>query len=107
MVGKGRGRGDGGEWQCPGARGASREVGQLIRGEGGKLLAPWRAHARRRQLSACSGESKQLAGAGQHSAGPPGGLPGEFLCLLFFFLFLFISVLCFEIVKILFHLEKS
>ena len=32
MVGRRRGRGDGGEWQCPGARGASREVGQLIRG---------------------------------------------------------------------------
>ena len=74
---------------------------------GGKLLAPWRAHARRRHLSACSGESRQLTGAGQHSAGPPGGLPGKFLCLLFFSLYLFISVLCFEIVKILFHLEKS
>ena len=89
MVGRRRGRGDGGEWRCPGARGASREVGQLIRGGGGKLLAPWRAHARRRHLSACSGESRQLTGAGQHSAGPPGGLPGEFLCLLFVSLFIY------------------
>ena len=37
MVGRRRGRGDGGGWQCPGARGASREGGQLSRGEGGKL----------------------------------------------------------------------
>ena len=73
---------------------------------GGKLLAPWRAHARRRHLSACSGESRQLTGAGQHSAGPPGGLPGKSSAFCSF-LFLFISVLCFEIVKILFHLEKS
>ena len=27
MVGRRRGRGDGGEWRCPGARGTSREVG--------------------------------------------------------------------------------
>ena len=87
MVGKRRGRGDGGEWQCPGARGASREVGQLIRGGGGQLLAPWRAHARRRHLSACSGESRQLTGAGQHSAGPLGGLLGKFLLSVFFLLF--------------------
>ena len=82
--------------------GASREVGQLIRGEGGKQVARWRARARRRHLSACSGESRQLTCAGQHSAGPPGK---SFFFL--FSLFLFISVLCFEIVKILFHFGKS
>ena len=89
MVGRRRGRGDGGERGCPGARGRIVEVVQLVHGRGGKQVAPWRARARRRHLSACSGESKQLTGAGQHSAGPPGGLPGEFLCLLVFSLFIY------------------
>ena len=106
MVGERRGRGDGGEWGCPEARGRVEGFVQRIHGRGGKQVAPWRARARRRHLSACSGESRQLTGAGQHSAGPPGGLPGKSFCFLFS-LFLFISVLCFEIVKILFDLKKS
>ena len=59
-----RGRGAGDEWRCPGARGRDVEVVQLVHGRGGKQVAPWRARARRRHLSACSGESKQLTGHG-------------------------------------------
>ena len=58
-------------------------------GVGGKQVAPWRARAHRRHLSACSGERKQLTGAGQHSAGPASGLPGK---IPFSFLF---SVFCY------------
>ena len=38
----------------------------------------WRTAARAadRQLPACSGGRKQVAGTGQHSAGPASGLPG-------------------------------
>ena len=57
-------------------------------GAGGKQVAPWRARARWRHLSACSGKRKQLTGAGQHSAGPASGLPGKILSLsLFCFVF--------------------
>ena len=83
-----RGRGAGGEWRCPGARGRDVEVVQLVHGRSGKQVAPWRARARRRHLSACSGGRKQLTGAGQHSAGPASGLPGKILSLsLFCFVF--------------------
>ena len=39
----------------------------------------WRTAARAadRQLPACSGGRKQVAGTGQHSAGPASGLPGK------------------------------
>ena len=68
----------------------------------------WRTAARAadRQLPACSGRRKQVAGTGQHSAGPASGLPGglrqvsgqvvSFLSVFYFnycFLFLFCFVL--------------
>ena len=77
-----------GQVRCRRGRGGDMEPIQRPGTRSGKLLVPWRARARRRHLSACSGESRQLTGAGQHSVGPPGGLPGEFLCFLFLFLFL-------------------
>ena len=43
---------------------------QVSTGAGGKQVAPWRARARRRHLCACLARTKQLAGMGQHSAGP-------------------------------------
>ena len=89
MVGERRGRGDGGEWRCPEARGASRGSSNASTGEGGKQVTSWRARARRRHLSACSGESRQLTGVGQQSVGLPGGLPGESLCFLFSLLFIY------------------
>ena len=85
------------------------EVDQASRGPSGKQVPPWRARARRRHLPACLAGTKQLAGTGQHSAGPPGGPAGGFARLVSFlslFLFSIYSVLCFEIVKILFHLGK-
>ena len=78
-----------------GSRGSGEdvEVVQTSRGAGGKQVAPWRARARRRHLSACSGETKQLAGTGQHSAGPASGLPGRIPSLsLFSFVFFYFSV---------------
>ena len=86
-----------------GSRGSGEdvEVVQTSRGAGGKQVAPWRAQARRRHLPACLAGKKQLAGAGQHSAGPPGGPAGGLgglrqvssslsLFFLFFYLFLFV-----------------
>ena len=70
------------------ARGRDMEVVQLVHGRSGKQVAPWRARARQRHLSACSGGRKQLTGAGQHSAGPASGLPGKILSLLSVFLFI-------------------
>ena len=58
------------------SRASVRDV-EASRGAGGKQVAPWRAQARRRHLPACLVGKKQLAGAGQHSAGPPGGPAGE------------------------------
>ena len=75
--------------RCPRGRDGDVGVAQRPGARIGKLLAPWRARARRRHLSACSGESRQLTGVGQHNAGLPGGLPGKFLCLLFFSLFIY------------------
>ena len=76
------------------SRGSGRvEEGRPARPRRGRQAAGAVASSRSpRHLSACSGESKQLAGAGQHSAGPPGGLPGKFsaFCSLFsFYLFLY------------------
>src|SRR4051812_32530227 len=62
--------------RCPRGRGGDVELDQRPGARSGKLLAPWRARARRRQLSACLAGTKQLAGLGQHSAGPPGGPAG-------------------------------
>ena len=79
---------------CPGLRGATwRRLG--VQGSGGKQVTPWRARARRRHLPACLAGKKQLAGAGQHSAGPPGGPAGELagLRLVNFSLFLCFSYL--------------
>ena len=41
-------------------------------GDAERLGGAWRARARHAHLPACSGEGKQLAGTGQHSAGPAG-----------------------------------
>ena len=77
-------------------------------GTGGKQVAPWRAHARRRHLSACSGKRKQLTGAGQHSAGPASGLPGKILSLsLFCFVFPIFLCNCVALLKILKCFQKS
>ena len=85
-----------GEWRVQGLRGATcRRPG--VQGVGGKQVTPWRAQACRRHLPACLAGKKQLAGAGQHSAGPPGGPAGELaglrqvsfsLSLFLFFLFI-------------------
>ena len=64
-------------------------------GDAERLGGAWRARARHAHLPACSGEGKQLAGTGQHSAGPAGlgrtgRSPGKLLPLFIFcFLFLF------------------
>ena len=90
--GKGEGEATGENGGVQRLGGASKGSSNASTGEGGKQVAPWRARARRRHLPACSGESRQLTGAGQHSAGPPGGLPGKFSAFcsfLFFYLFLF------------------
>ena len=89
MVEEGEGEATGENGGVQRLGGASKGSSSASTGEGGKQVAWWRARARRRHLSACSGESRQLTGAGQHSAGPPGGLPGEFLCLLFLYLFIY------------------
>ena len=86
---------EGGEGEVQGTNGGVQGIGgrdvevvQLVHGRSGKQVAPWRARARRRHLSACSGGRKQLTGAGQHSAGPASGLPGKILSLsLFCFVF--------------------
>ena len=41
-------------------------------GDAERLGGAWRARARHAHLPACSGKGKQLAGTGQHSAGPAG-----------------------------------
>ena len=46
-------------------------------GDAERLGGAWRARARHAHLPACSGKGKQLAGTGQHSAGPASGLPGK------------------------------
>ena len=89
MVEEGEGEAMGENGGVQGFWGASRGSSSASTGEGGKQVAPWRARARRRHLSACSGESRQLTGAGQHSAGPPGGLPGKSFCFLFSLLFIY------------------
>ena len=43
---------------------------QVSTGAGGKQVVPWRACAHRLHLCACLVRTKQLAGMGQHSAGP-------------------------------------
>ena len=43
--------------------------------QAGSLVA-WRSRARRRAPLCLPGERKQVAGTGQHSAGPASGLPG-------------------------------
>ena len=64
-------------------------------GDAERLGGAWRARARHAHLPACSGEGKQLAGTGQHSAGPAGlgrtgRSPGKLLPLFIFcFLVLF------------------
>ena len=64
-----------GEWRVQGLRCATwRRPG--VQGVGGKQVAPWRAQARRRHRPASLAGKKQLAGAGQHSARPPGGPAG-------------------------------
>ena len=87
-------KGGGGRVRCPRGRGGDVEPMQCPGARRGKLLAPWRARARRRQLSACLAGTKQLAGMGQHSAGPPGGpadglRPGKFSPSLLISVFLF------------------
>ena len=62
---RGRGR-----MRCPRGRGGDVEIIQVSRGVGGKQVASWRARALRRHLCACLVRKKQLAGMGQHSAGP-------------------------------------
>ena len=62
-------------------------------GDAERLGGAWRARARHAHLPACSGEGKQLAGTGQHSAGPAGlgrtGRSSGKLLPLFIFCFLF------------------
>ena len=81
---------------------------------GGKLLALWRAHARRRHLSACSGESRQLTGtrpaqcwAGQWAARWAG--PGKWLdpFSLSFFLFFYYFCNFGALLKMPGHFQKS
>ena len=104
---------EGGEGEVQGANGGVQGLGgatwRSSSSSKGEAASRWRrgelAHAGVTSLSALAGGSSGLA-MGQHSAGPPGGLPGKFL-LCFLFFFLFVSVLCFEIVEILFHLGKS
>ena len=64
MVEEGEGEAMGKKGGVQGLEGASWRVVQLVHGRGGKQVAPWRAGARRRHLSACSGESRQLTGYG-------------------------------------------
>ena len=52
---------------------ARRRGGQAT--QAGSLVA-WRPRARRRAPLCLPGERKQVAGTGQHSAGPASGLPG-------------------------------
>ena len=56
--------------RCLRGRGGNVELTHVSRGAGGKQVAPWRARARRRHLCACLARTKQLAGMGQHNAGP-------------------------------------
>ena len=60
-------------------------------GDAERLGGAWRARARHAHLPACSGEGKQLAGTGQHSAGPAGlgrtGKSSPFFIFCFLFLF--------------------
>ena len=67
-------------------------------GDAERLGGAWRARARHAHLPACSGEGKQLAGTGQHSAGPAGlgrtgrssgkRLPLFIFCFLFYLIYL-------------------
>ena len=97
---------DRGVSEVPRGRGGDVDLAQVSRGAGGKQVAPWRAHARRRHLCACLARTKQLAGMGQHSAGPleelgQAGKSGKWLgfslflnfCPVFFYL---IFCHCFE-----------
>ena len=94
------------EGERQGGNGMSRGFGvqrggiQASRGAGGKQVAPWRAQARRRHLPVCLAGKKQLAGARQHSAGPPSGPAGELaglrqvsFSLFFFSVFLIYSII--------------
>ena len=62
-------------------------------GDAERLGGAWRARARHAHLPACSGKGKQLAGTGQHSAGPAGLASGLRWRQVSFFLFLLFSVL--------------
>ena len=64
-----------------GSRGSGRRRGEDARRRGGQAtqagsLVAWRPRARRRAPLCLPGERKQVAGTGQHSAGPASGLPG-------------------------------
>ena len=75
----------------------------------------WRPRARRRAPLCLPGERKQVAGTGQHSAGPasglPGGLaglPGKSLSLLLNLVSVFLFFCKFvDLLKIVRHLQKS
>ena len=66
-------------------------------GDAERLGGAWRARARHAHLPACSGKGKQLAGTGQHSAGPAGlgrtGRSSGKRLPLFIFCFLFYLIL--------------
>src|SRR4051812_28729754 len=87
-----RGRETGEEWTCPLGRGHDVEDVQRVGRRSGEQVTPWRARARRRHHPACLAGTKQLAGSGQHSAGPPGGPAGGSGQVSPFLIFVFFSI---------------
>ena len=78
--GTGEERRRGGEWGVGEVGATTRRRSTRRNGDQGdaeRLGGAWRARARHAHLPACSGKGKQLAGTGQHSAGPASGLPGK------------------------------
>ena len=97
-----------------GSRESGRRRGEDARRRGGQAtqagsLVAWRPRARRRAPLCVPGERKQVAGTGQHSAGPASGLPGglrqvsgQVVCSFFYFFFVLFVLFnlfchCFEL----------
>ena len=104
---------EGGEGEVEGANGGVQGLGAATWGSSssstGEAASRWHrgelAHAGVTSLPALARGSSGLARASTVLGRPVGCQVRFSLCFLFFFLF--VSVLCFEIVEILFHLGKT